>query len=182
MPIVVDGALCRTEPTKSDPTQPANVQKNLSQPDPLILINICIQYYCKIFTICIDLHSMYNTYHKVMIRFAKTAKKCDPIRPVRGSINLPVIFGFFWCLSDRSSFTRNRAVTDRFRVLIKQMILKKPDEPRSIPVISGTHTGIPMYIRWMNELILHCDTATEGCVSNDFFRHSLDDSPATYLT
>ena len=34
----------------------------------------------------------------------------------------------------------------------------------------------------MNELILHCDTATEGCVSNDFFRHSLDDSPATYLT
>ena len=34
----------------------------------------------------------------------------------------------------------------------------------------------------MNELILHCDTATEGCVSNDFFRHSLDDSPGTYLT
>ena len=33
-----------------------------------------------------------------------------------------------------------------------------------------------------DELILHCDTATEGCVSNDFFRHSLDDSPATYLT
>ena len=32
------------------------------------------------------------------------------------------------------------------------------------------------------ELILHCDTATEGCVSNDFFRHSLDDSPASYLT
>ena len=32
---------------------------------------------------------------------------------------------------------------------------------------------------WMNELILHCDTATEGCVSNDFFRHSLDDSPAS---
>ena len=27
----------------------------------------------------------------------------------------------------------------------------------------------------MNELILHCDTTTEGCVSNDFFRHSLDD-------
>ena len=37
----------------------------------------------------------------------------------------------------------------------------------------------------MDELILHCDTATEGCVSNDFFRHSIDDSPAislTYLT
>ena len=34
----------------------------------------------------------------------------------------------------------------------------------------------------MNELILHCDTATEGCVLNDFFRHSLDDSPASYLT
>ena len=33
----------------------------------------------------------------------------------------------------------------------------------------------------MNEQILHCDTATEGYVSNDFFRHSLDDSPATYL-
>ena len=32
------------------------------------------------------------------------------------------------------------------------------------------------------ELILHCDTATEGCVSKDFFRHSLDDSPASYLT
>ena len=32
------------------------------------------------------------------------------------------------------------------------------------------------------ELILHCDTVTEGCVSNDFFRHSLDDSPASYLT
>ena len=32
-----------------------------------------------------------------------------------------------------------------------------------------------------DELILHCDTATEGCVSNDFFRHSLDDSPASYL-
>ena len=28
----------------------------------------------------------------------------------------------------------------------------------------------------MNELILHCVTATEGCVSNDFFRHSLDGS------
>ena len=35
---------------------------------------------------------------------------------------------------------------------------------------------------WMNEPILHCDTATEGCVSNYFFRHSLDYSPATYLT
>ena len=32
------------------------------------------------------------------------------------------------------------------------------------------------------EPILHCDTATEGCVSNDFFWHSLDDSPASYLT
>ena len=33
------------------------------------------------------------------------------------------------------------------------------------------------------ELKLHCDTATEGCVSNDFFRHSLDDSClASYLT
>ena len=31
----------------------------------------------------------------------------------------------------------------------------------------------------MNELILHCYTATEGCVSIDFFRHSLDDSPAS---
>ena len=31
------------------------------------------------------------------------------------------------------------------------------------------------------ELKLHCDTATEGCVSNDFFRHSLDDSPASSL-
>ena len=57
MPIVVDGALFRTGPTKSDPTRPANVRKNLSQPDPLKLINICIQYECKIFTICIDLHS-----------------------------------------------------------------------------------------------------------------------------
>ena len=33
----------------------------------------------------------------------------------------------------------------------------------------------------MNEPILHCDTATEGWVSNDFFRHSLDDSQATYF-
>ena len=33
-----------------------------------------------------------------------------------------------------------------------------------------------------DELILHCDTANEGCVSNDFFRHSLDDSSASYLT
>ena len=32
------------------------------------------------------------------------------------------------------------------------------------------------------ELILHCDAATEECVSNAFFRHSLDDSPAFYLT
>ena len=29
---------------------------------------------------------------------------------------------------------------------------------------------------------LRYSTATEGCVSNDFFRHSLDDSPASYLT
>ena len=36
-------------------------------------------------------------------------------------------------------------------------------------------------LEWMNELILHCDSATEGCVSNDFFRHSLDDSPAFYF-
>ena len=42
--------------------------------------------------------------------------------------------------------------------------------------------GDDYYHEWMNELILHCDTATEGCVSNDFFRHSLDNSPATYLT
>ena len=44
----------------------------------------------------------------------------------------------------------------------------------------------PMYypggIDWLIELILHRDTATEGCVSNDFFWHSLDDSPASYLT
>ena len=32
------------------------------------------------------------------------------------------------------------------------------------------------------ELTLHCDAATEGCVSNDLFRHSLDDSLASYLT
>ena len=35
------------------------------------------------------------------------------------------------------------------------------------------------------ELIIHCDipsTATERCVSNDSFRHSLDDSPASSLT
>ena len=38
------------------------------------------------------------------------------------------------------------------------------------------------YSRLIIELILHCDTATEGCVLNDFFRHSLDDSPASYLT
>ena len=43
----------------------------------------------------------------------------------------------------------------------------------------GKYTGMN---EWMNEPILHCDTATEGCVSIDFFRHSLDDSPATYLT
>ena len=42
MPIVVDGALFRTGPTESDPTRPANVRKNLSQPDPLKLINVCI--------------------------------------------------------------------------------------------------------------------------------------------
>ena len=30
-----------------------------------------------------------------------------------------------------------------------------------------------------DEVILHCDTATEGCVSNDFFWHSLDDSPTS---
>ena len=98
MPIVVDGALCRTEPTKSDPTQPANVQKNLSQPDPLKLINICIQYECKIFTICIDLHSMYSTYHKVMIRFAKTAKNVILSDPYVGPLTYPwttLIFGFF---------------------------------------------------------------------------------------
>ena len=29
---------------------------------------------------------------------------------------------------------------------------------------------------------LRYSIATEGCVSNDFFRHSLDDSPAPYLT
>ena len=33
-----------------------------------------------------------------------------------------------------------------------------------------------------DELILHCDIATEGCVSNYFFRHLLDDSPASYST
>ena len=35
---------------------------------------------------------------------------------------------------------------------------------------------------WLIELILHFDTATEGCVSNDFSRHLLDDSTASYLT
>ena len=35
---------------------------------------------------------------------------------------------------------------------------------------------------WLIELILHCATATEGYVSNDLFRHSLDDSTASYLT
>ena len=40
---------------------------------------------------------------------------------------------------------------------------------------------------WMNEWTdsdtsLRYSTTTEGCVSNDFFRHSLDDSPASYLT
>ena len=33
-----------------------------------------------------------------------------------------------------------------------------------------------------DELILHCDTASEECVSNDFFRHLLDDSPADRMT
>ena len=115
MLIVVDGALCRTEPTKSDPTQPANVQKNLSQPDPLKLIKICIQYECKIFTICIDLHNMYSTYHKVMIRFAKTSKKCDPIQRVRGSIDLPmdnsdiwVLLMFVWSIEFHSNPSRDR--------------------------------------------------------------------------
>ena len=41
---------------------------------------------------------------------------------------------------------------------------------------------IALYSQQSIVLILHCDTATEGCVSNDFFRHSLDDSPASYLT
>ena len=35
-------------------------------------------------------------------------------------------------------------------------------------------------IDWLIELILHCDTATEGCVLNDFFRYWLDDSPACF--
>ena len=38
---------------------------------------------------------------------------------------------------------------------------------------------------WMNEWTdtsLRYSTATEECVSNDFFRHLLDDSPASYLT
>ena len=34
-------------------------------------------------------------------------------------------------------------------------------------------------IDWLIELIIYCDTATEGCVSNDFFRHSLDDKLTT---
>ena len=37
---------------------------------------------------------------------------------------------------------------------------------------------------WMNEWTdtsLRYSTATEECVSNDFFKHSLDDSPASYL-
>ena len=40
-------------------------------------------------------------------------------------------------------------------------------------------------IEFMNEWTdtsLWYSTATEECVSNDFFRHSLDDSPASYLT
>ena len=33
----------------------------------------------------------------------------------------------------------------------------------------------------MNELILHCDTTTEGCVSNDFFGHSMELVTWNYL-
>ena len=39
--------------------------------------------------------------------------------------------------------------------------------------------------KWMNEWTdtsLRYSTATEECVSNDFFRHSLDDSLASYWT
>ena len=46
---------------------------------------------------------------------------------------------------------------------------------KTIHAVSG-------FYKSLIELILHCDTATEGCVSNDSFRHSLDDSPASYLT
>ena len=48
--------------------------------------------------------------------------------------------------------------------------------------INNNRILLRFFVLDMNELILHCDTATEGCVSNDFFRHSLDDSLATYLT
>ena len=96
MPIVVDGALFRTGPTESDPTRPANVQKNLSQPDPLKLINICIQYECKLFTICIDLHitKSWSDSQKLQNMWSY---------PTRGFIDLPVdnsdipSYGFFWC-------------------------------------------------------------------------------------
>ena len=60
------------------------------------------------------------------------------------------------------------------------------------PAVNGyiyTHTyictqGWAMH-QWMNEWTdtsLRYSTATEECISNDIFRHSLYDSPASYLT
>ena len=50
-------------------------------------------------------------------------------------------------------------------------------KPETISLQGCSWTGETIsLIDWLIELILHCDTATEECVSNDFFRHSLDDS------
>ena len=141
MPTVVDGALCRTGPTKSDPTRPANVQKNLSQPDPLKLINICIQYVCKIFTICIDLATLSQSHDPIR----KNCKKCDPIRPVGPStypwttLIFPAMGSSDVCLIE---FHSNPSRDRPFPSPNQTDDLKKPDEPQSIPAISGTHMGI----------------------------------------